>query len=410
MSDRSDWSDNAARHHPIRPTPAYAARPAPAAGFVRFEGSAGSSASLARLPGARRAATRAGLIGLLLLATLVYVRLEKTVTVRIEGEIRPIKTFALTVGDALNRAGIAVGAEDRVTPSPASRVTEGAQINIVRAKPITIILNGKPRRVVVTAMTVDDVIKQVRLRSSMSDFVGASRSARVRPGMTIEYRQAVAVSVVHDDRTDKVITNAATVRQMLAELKIDLGAKDRVQPGLDVYPTHGLTVKVLRVGERKETVERTLTAGTETRRSKSVEFGVTKVIQEARPGLKVFRYLSTYVDGKRVKRVLLEAKVVRQPRARIVAVGMGFPKCPCNKGTQQGVASWYDAYGLTAAHRTLPKGTVVTVTNLANGKSVNVVIRDRGPYVKGRIIDLSDNAFSRIASLGTGVVRVKIRY
>lgn len=358
----------------------------------------------------RREATRAGLIGLLLLATLLYVRLEKTVTVHIEGEIRPVKTFALTVGDALSRAGIDVGTDDRVIPPLASGVREGADIRIIRAKPITIILNGKPRQVVVTAMTVDEVIRQVRLRSSMSDFVGASRSARVHPGMTIEYRQAVAVRVIHDDKTDRVITNASSVRKMLAELKIDLGAKDRVQPGLDVYPTNNLTVKVVRVGERKETVEKVLTAGTETRRTKTVEFGVTKVIQEGRPGLRVIRYLSTYVDGKRVKRQLLESKIVRKPQPKVIAVGMGFPTCPCNKGSQDGVASWYDAYGLTAAHKTLPKGTVVTVTNLANGKSVNVVIRDRGPYVKGRIIDLSDNAFSRIAPLGSGVVRVKIRY
>ena len=347
---------------------------------------------------------------LLVSATLVYVQLEKSVTVRIEGEIRPVKTFALTVGDALERAGIDVAEGDRVTPPPGTRVREGTLIKIVRAKPVTIILNGTPREVVVTASTVDEVIRQVALRSSMRDYVGASRSARVYPGMTIEYRQAVAVTVVHDDKSERVITNAPTVRQMLSELGISLGAKDRVQPGLDAYPTHGMTVKVVRVGERKETVEKVLAAPTQTKRSTDVEFGVTKVIQEGRAGLRVMRYLSTYVDGKRVKRTLLESKVVRKPQPRIVAIGAGFPSCPCNKGTQSGVASWYDAYGLTAAHKTLPKGTVVKVTNLENGKSVNVVIRDRGPYVKGRIIDLSDNAFSRIAPLGKGVVRVKITY
>ncbi|HEX9696360.1 MAG TPA: ubiquitin-like domain-containing protein [Actinomycetota bacterium] len=349
-------------------------------------------------------------MSLLVAATLVYVQLEKSVTVRIEGEIRPVKTFALTVGDTLERAGIEVGSDDRVTPALGTRVAEGAQIQIVRAKPVTIVLNGKPREVVVTAMTVDEVLHQVALRSSMRDFVGASRSARVYPGMTIEYRQAVGLNVVHDEKTDRVITNAATVRQMLAELKIALGAKDKVQPGLDVYPTNGMTVKVLRVGERKETVERILPAPTQTKRSTSVEYGVTKVIQEGRPGLKVTRYLSTYEDGRRVKRKLLESKVVRKAQPKIVAIGTGFPSCPCNTGTESGVASWYDAYGLTAAHKTLPKGTVVKVTNLENGKSVNVVIRDRGPYVRGRIIDLSDNAFSRIASLGAGVVRVKITY
>jgi rare lipoprotein A len=53
---------------------------------------------------------------------------------------------------------------------------------------------------------------------------------------------------------------------------------------------------------------------------------------------------------------------------------------------------------------------VVRVTNLDTGASVNVVIRDRGPYVSGRIIDLSEIAFQRIANPGTGIIRVKIRW
>jgi rare lipoprotein A len=55
-------------------------------------------------------------------------------------------------------------------------------------------------------------------------------------------------------------------------------------------------------------------------------------------------------------------------------------------------------------------GTVVRVTNLANGRTVNVVIRDRGPFIDGRIIDLSDTAFAQIGSLGSGTARVRIEW
>ena len=67
----------------------------------------------------------------------------------------------------------------------------------------------------------------------------------------------------------------------------------------------------------------------------------------------------------------------------------------------------YDGTRLTAAHRTLPLETTVKVTNLGNGKSVRVRINDRGPHVRGRIIDLSSAA---AAALGfrTGVARVRI--
>jgi len=71
-----------------------------------------------------------------------------------------------------------------------------------------------------------------------------------------------------------------------------------------------------------------------------------------------------------------------------------------------GLASWYDADG--AAHRTYPFGTIVKVTNLANNKYCEATITDRGPFIEGRIIDLSREAFAEIADLGAGVVEVKV--
>ena len=61
---------------------------------------------------------------------------------------------------------------------------------------------------------------------------------------------------------------------------------------------------------------------------------------------------------------------------------------------------------LTAAHRSLPFGTKVLVENLSNGRSVKVTINDRGPFVKGRIIDLSKVAASSIGMSGVAKVRI----
>ncbi len=62
----------------------------------------------------------------------------------------------------------------------------------------------------------------------------------------------------------------------------------------------------------------------------------------------------------------------------------------------------------TAAHKTLPFGAMVRVTNVENGKNVVVKVNDRGPFAKGRIIDLSKSAFSSIANLSAGVANVRI--
>lgn len=88
---------------------------------------------------------------------------------------------------------------------------------------------------------------------------------------------------------------------------------------------------------------------------------------------------------------------------------------------QEGDASWYqltsitasgeraNPNAMTAAHKSLPFGTKVKVTNLDNGRSVVVRINDRGPFIRGRIIDLTRAAANRLGFMGKGVTRVRIR-
>lgn len=68
----------------------------------------------------------------------------------------------------------------------------------------------------------------------------------------------------------------------------------------------------------------------------------------------------------------------------------------------------FNQFASTAAHKTLPFNSRVRVTNLDNGKSVIVRINDRGPFIEGRIIDLSRSSFSEIADTSAGLARVRI--
>lgn len=69
---------------------------------------------------------------------------------------------------------------------------------------------------------------------------------------------------------------------------------------------------------------------------------------------------------------------------------------------------WFTPDKMWAAHKTLPFGTKIKVTNVNNGKSVIVTINDRGPYIKGRVLDLSKSAFAKIAAIKKGLCKVKI--
>jgi rare lipoprotein A len=118
-------------------------------------------------------------------------------------------------------------------------------------------------------------------------------------------------------------------------------------------------------------------------------------------------------DEDRPQRRSRTARVDRAPTER-GSIGSG------SVGGSTGVASyywqpqrvasggWFNPNAMTAAHKTLPFGTRVRVTHLGNGRSVDVTINDRGPFIAGRIIDVSRAAASAINMTGQGVARVRM--
>lgn len=111
--------------------------------------------------------------------------------------------------------------------------------------------------------------------------------------------------------------------------------------------------------------------------------------------------------------------------ARCAGTPSKAPTTPADWSTfrQEGEASWYgptfhgkttangeryNMLGMTAAHKKLPFNTLVKVTNLANGVSAVVRINDRGPFLKGRILDLSYAAARALGANGPGIIRIRL--
>lgn len=109
--------------------------------------------------------------------------------------------------------------------------------------------------------------------------------------------------------------------------------------------------------------------------------------------------------------------------AALVLAGMAVAPTESHAAAQCGKASWYggkfhgrktasgerfNQNGMSAAHRTLPFGTKVRVKNLNNGRSVVLRINDRGPFSRGRVIDVSKAAASKLGFIRSGTVRVKV--
>ena len=115
-------------------------------------------------------------------------------------------------------------------------------------------------------------------------------------------------------------------------------------------------------------------------------------------------------SGPAVTRAPMEpsARAVAPARAHAHAGATARDGSAGTRDGTVGVASYYDAAGLTAAHRTLPFGTRVRVTNAANGRSVVVRIADRGPFIRGRSIDLSHSAAHAVGMTEAGLAKVRL--
>ena len=115
--------------------------------------------------------------------------------------------------------------------------------------------------------------------------------------------------------------------------------------------------------------------------------------------------------------VVRKVTVARKPGPETPAVLNAHPK---GNSASYGVASFYtedewtasgerfNTHAMTAAHPTLPFGTRVRVTNVTNGRSVVVRINDRGPYIPGRVVDLSGSAAESLGMVDRGIVKVKL--
>jgi surface rod structure-forming protein G/rare lipoprotein A (RlpA)-like double-psi beta-barrel protein len=208
-----------------------------------------------------------------------------------------------------------------------------------------------------------------------------------------------------------ILTNALRVEDLLAALRVRLAKTDLIIPTESAILWPGMRLKVVRIRQIVQSRSESTPYETLIKYSKDMGAGQSKVVTAGRPGRAVRTYRVTYVNGTEVTRELLAERTTAEAIDEMIAQGTSPPG---PHGYQIGQASWYDfcrKQGDYAAHLTLPFGTRVKVTNLDNGKTVTVVINDRGPYgVPGRIVDLCDSAFAQIAPLGQGVANVELTW
>jgi uncharacterized protein YabE (DUF348 family) len=338
-----------------------------------------------------------------LAAGLAYVAIQKSVTLIVdEGHPEAVRTMSASVGDLLETEGIVLGAGDLVTPAAVTPLADGMTVLVDLRSSTT----GTPVAGDVGVWVMEEVsAPQVMLAARSSDgwFTAGA------PGGP---SSVVAATVVVKGKDHDVFTNAATVRELLSAMGIEPDGDDRILPSPRTPLTNDMRVRFDLVAVRTQDVRVPIPYTTSTEYTARLEPGEELLIRPGIDGVMVERTRVTFRNGEALRRVVLSRTVVTEAVSALRQVGRAETSDGGTDGSQVGEASWYGfapGDGLTAAHPWLPFGTVVTVENLANGKTVQVVINDRGPF-GGRAIDLSDEAFARIAPLSQGVCQVRLTW
>ena len=257
----------------------------------------------------------------------------------------------------------------------------------------------------VRAKTVGDALAEAGMVITSRDLIFPEREAWISAGTTIHIVRSHEFRVNIDGGERTFWNEAPSLEEALIWEGIHLGEDDIVKPERVARPSLQTRISVIRVEVREETKEADIPFETRVEEDDTLSWRKKKVVQKGEKGIKTSVYRVAYHDGREVSRKLLRTETTKAPEAERVVQGTLVQVGKSHRGA----ASWYAYTGtLAAANPWLPKGSYVRVTNLENGKSVIVVINDRGPFAPGRIIDLDKVAFERIASLGAGVINVKM--
>ena len=243
------------------------------------------------------------------------------ITLVVDGQAKKIDTSASDVQGAIKDAGYRVGPHDIVAPALKSHLHNGTKIIYNRGRLLHLVVDGQAVNVWTTEPTVAGALSALGYPST--DFVSVSRSTRLPiTGVTdIQLRSPKAVTVVHDHKTQQVVTTAANVAQLLRDLNVTVGAHDRLRPAASAAVTQGMTVVLQRVTTKLVTEKQSIDYQVVRHHDSSMYQGETTVITSGEQGSQDVTYDVVYVDGKPVGRTLVTRKVTSQPRTQVENVG-----------------------------------------------------------------------------------------
>ncbi len=266
--------------------------------------------------------------------------------------------------------------------------------------------NGFQFLVNAKADTVGELFRQANVEIGQKDAVFPPQDARLMPGVRIVITRALPVTIEADGRNWEHFTFKRTIDGVLREAGVILSHLDKISPRKDGGVEKDVRIVVTRINVEEVTKTEPIEFKIIEKEDKKLKWRKKKVEQAGKNGTKEVVYEITYKNGEQVSKEKLSSRIIEEATEEIVRIGT---KVEVGK-SKVGIASWYAYTGTMAcASRMFPRGTWLRVTNRENGKQIFVQVNDYGPQRgTGKMIDLDSVAFKKIASLGKGVIEVKV--
>lgn len=216
------------------------------------------------------------------------------------------------------------------------------------------------------------------------------------------------VKIFVDGTEIETDTELLSIRGVIKENNVQLGAYDIIEPVSYMPVSDGLEIRITRVEKAYEDREAAIPYVTEYRENAEVFVGRETLLQGGEDGVRRQKFELQYHDGVLVSETLVEEESLKDPVTQIIEKGTKIVVIE----ESYGKASYYThpryVGELITAHNTYPMGSMLRVTNLRNGKSVIVKVVDRGIHSPDRVVDLSTTAFGMIESHWRGLVNVRV--
>ena len=257
----------------------------------------------------------------LVAGAVAFSQADKSVTLSVDGKDSAVHLFGSTVGDVLASQKINVGPHDVVAPSVSAKISDGQKVVVKYGRLLTVTVDGQAKEYWTTSTTVAGALSELGIRADSAK-LSVSRSQPLgRAGLAMSVTTPKDVTVAVDGTTRNAQTTGATVADMLSELNVTLGAKDRVVPALTTPVASGFKVAVARVTQNPVTATEPIGFGTQRLNDAAAFTGVTKTRTAGIQGSKVVTYLDTLVDGLLESHQSTSSRVTKAPVTQIVAVG-----------------------------------------------------------------------------------------